>query len=66
MEDYKELRIEADTFDKLRRDADIVLQRALGTMAKFEEMYRVYGIKFEEEIDDERKNEELEKEKNYG
>lgn len=24
MEDYKELRIEADTFDKLRRDADIV------------------------------------------
>lgn len=35
-------------------------------MAKFEEMYRVYGIKFEEEIDDERKNEELEKEKNYG
>ena len=32
MEDYKELRIEADTFDKLRRDADIVLQRALGTM----------------------------------
>ena len=35
-------------------------------MAKFEEMYRVYGIKFEEEIDDERKNKELEKEKNYG
>ena len=32
MEDYKELRIEADTFDKLRRDADIVLQRALGTI----------------------------------
>ena len=29
-------------------------------------LYRVYGIKFEEEIDDERKNEELEKEKNYG
>lgn len=32
MEDYKELRIEADTFDKLRRDANIVLQRLLGTM----------------------------------
>lgn len=32
MGDYKELRIEAETFDKLRRDADIVLQRALGTM----------------------------------
>lgn len=29
MEDYKELRIEADTFDKLRRDTDIVLQRRL-------------------------------------
>ena len=25
MEDYKELRIEADTFDKLRRDADLSL-----------------------------------------
>ena len=32
MNDCKELRIEAETFDKLRRDADIVLQRALGTM----------------------------------
>ena len=38
MEDYKELRIEADTFDKLRRDADIVLQRALGTMKEKESM----------------------------
>lgn len=32
MQDCKELRIEAETFDKLRRDADIVLQRALGTI----------------------------------
>lgn len=32
MEDCKELRIEADTFDKLRRDTNIVLQKALGTM----------------------------------
>lgn len=32
MEDCKELRIEADTFEKLRRDANIVLQKALGTM----------------------------------
>ena len=38
MEDYKELRIEADTFDKLRSDADIVLQRALGTMKEKESM----------------------------
>ena len=29
MEDCKELRIEADTFEKLRRDANNVLQRAL-------------------------------------
>ena len=32
MSDCKELRIEADTFERLRRDANIVLQRALGTM----------------------------------
>lgn len=32
MEDCKELRIEADTFDKLRRDTNIVLQKALGAM----------------------------------
>lgn len=32
MEDCKELRIEADTFEKLRRDANIVLQKVLGTM----------------------------------
>lgn len=32
MEDCKELRIEAETFDKLRRDTNIVLQKALGTM----------------------------------
>lgn len=32
MNDCKELRIEADTFERLRRDANIVLQRALGTM----------------------------------
>ena len=38
MSDYKELRIEADTFDKLRRDTDIVLQRALGTMKEKESM----------------------------
>ena len=38
MEDCKELRIEADTFEKLRRDADIVLQRALGTMKEKESM----------------------------
>lgn len=38
MNDYKELRIEAETFDKLRRDADIVLQRALGTMKEKESM----------------------------
>ena len=38
MNDCKELRIEADTFDKLRRDADIVLQRALGTMKEKESM----------------------------
>lgn len=38
MEDCKELRIEADTFDKLRRDANIVLQRALGTMKEKESM----------------------------
>lgn len=49
MEDYKELRIEADTFDKLRRDADIVLQRALGTMKEKESMdgirrYRAYAF----------------------
>lgn len=38
MNDCKELRIEADTFDKLRRDADIVLQKALGTMKEKESM----------------------------
>ncbi len=38
MEDCKELRIEANTFEKLRRDADIVLQRALGTMKEKESM----------------------------
>ena len=38
MEDCKELRIEADTFEKMRRDADIVLQRALGTMKEKESM----------------------------
>lgn len=38
MEDCKELRIEADVFEKLRRDADIVLQRALGTMKEKESM----------------------------
>lgn len=38
MEDCKELRIEADTFEKLRRDANIVLQRALGTMKEKESM----------------------------
>lgn len=38
MNDYKELRIETETFDKLRRDADIVLQRALGTMKEKESM----------------------------
>ncbi len=38
MNDCKELRIEAETFDKLRRDADIVLQRALGTMKEKESM----------------------------
>ena len=38
MNDSKELRIEAETFDKLRRDADIVLQRALGTMKEKESM----------------------------
>ena len=38
MEDCKELRIESDTFEKLRRDADIVLQRALGTMNEKESM----------------------------
>ena len=38
MEECKELRIEAETFDKLRRDADIVLQRALGTMKEKESM----------------------------
>lgn len=38
MEDCKELRIEADTFEKLRRDAGIVLQRALGTMKEKESM----------------------------
>lgn len=38
MNDCKELRIEADTFDRLRRDADIVLQRALGTMKEKESM----------------------------
>mgnify|MGYP001100083192 FL=1 len=38
MQDCKELRIEAETFDKLRRDADIVLQRALGTMKEKESM----------------------------
>lgn len=32
MEDCKELRIEAETFEKLRRDTNIVLQKALGTM----------------------------------
>lgn len=32
MEDCKELIIEADTFEKLRRDTNIVLQKALGTM----------------------------------
>lgn len=32
MEDCKELMIEADTFEKLRRDTNIVLQKALGTM----------------------------------
>ena len=41
MQDCKELRIEAETFDKLRRDADIVLQRALGTMKE----KRKYGWK---------------------
>lgn len=34
MEDCKELRIEAETFDKLRRDTNIVLQKALGTMLR--------------------------------
>lgn len=38
MNDCKELRIEAETFDKLRRDADIVLQRAFGTMKEKESM----------------------------
>lgn len=38
MENCKELRIEADTFEKLRRDANIVLQRALGTMKEKESM----------------------------
>ena len=38
MNDCKELRIEAETFDKLRRDVDIVLQRALGTMKEKESM----------------------------
>lgn len=38
MEDCKELRIEAYTFEKLRRDANIVLQRALGTMKEKESM----------------------------
>jgi len=32
MGDCKELVIEADTFEKLRRDTNIVLQKALGTM----------------------------------
>lgn len=38
MNDYKELRIEAETFEKLRRDTDMVLQRALGTMKDKESM----------------------------
>ena len=38
MGDYKELRIEAETFDKLRRDANTVLQMALGTMKEKESM----------------------------
>lgn len=38
MNDCKELRIEAETFDKLRRDADIVLQRTLGTMKEKKSM----------------------------
>lgn len=38
MEDYRELKLEADTFDKLRRDTNIVLQKALGTMKEKESM----------------------------
>ena len=32
MNDYKELRIEGETFDQLRSNVNVVLQRALGTM----------------------------------
>lgn len=39
MQDCKELRIEAETFDKLRRDADIVLQTGL-----FKYVQRTEGI----------------------
>jgi len=32
MEDYRELKIEADTFEKMRADTNFILQRALGMM----------------------------------
>lgn len=38
MEECKELRIEADTFEEMRKDVNIVLQRALGTMKEKESM----------------------------
>jgi|GEM_PF-1047337 len=38
MEEYRELKLEADTFEKLRIDANYVLQRALGTMKEKESM----------------------------
>lgn len=38
MEYYRELKIEAETFDKIRNDINIVLQRTLGTMKEKDSM----------------------------
>lgn len=38
MEDYRELKIEADTFDKMRADTNFILQRALGMMKEKDSM----------------------------
>lgn len=38
MEDYRELKIEAETFEKMRNDANYILQRALGAMKEKESM----------------------------
>jgi len=38
MEDYRELKVEADTFDKMRADTNFILQRALGMMKEKDSM----------------------------